>query len=453
MPPVPKVNLEGMFPPAKRLVGETMERAQMEPDNAEASGRFGMVLLAHRFPDVALPCFERARRLKPEDERWHYYAGVIHFRKKEWPQAGAAFRKALKIKADLFPAKVLLAEALFGQGDLSGSREWFEAALKDREKAPRPRFGLAMVSLKENKLDEAKKDLEAALAAYPQYDEAKFALGGVYRKQGNAAKAAELLAGYDKARGAKEPAPAPFDDPMMRELNKLNSGPDALRNRARSLASRGRFAPAIKMLEEGLAEDAKQAPFHLDLIQYYSRSGMFEKADASYREAAKVLPDDPSLHQIYGDLQSARKDTAGAIAAYTRAIEVGPTLNAARLKLAHTLASVGRAREAEPHLRKILETEDMLAANVQLGLILSAQGRHAEALPLLLKGNNKKVEDEARLYQAIGAAYQATGQEALARENLARAKVLASVQAFKPEPAAKTRPAVRASAAGPGLAR
>lgn len=444
--------MEGMYPPVKRLVAETMEQAQMQPDSAEAAGRLGMVLLAHRFPDVAEPCFERARRLNPNDERWHYYKGVICQRKKDFACAAEAFQRALGIKGDLFAAKVLLGESLFGMGDLSGSREWFESALKDRENAPRPRFGLAMVSLKEDKLEAARKDLESLVAAYPRYDEAKFTLGNLYRRQGEAAKAAALVAGYERSRSA-EPTPAPFDDPLMREVNKLNVGPDAVRQRARRLASSGRLPAAIRLIEEGLREDPKQAPFHLDLVVLYGNAEMFDKAEASYQAALKTLPNDPTPHEAYGMMQLKRKDLPAAIAAFTKAIEAGPTLSSARFRLAQCLVKVGKKKEAEEQYRKVLESERHIQASVDLGLLLSAEGRHAEALPFLLAGQDQRVQDEAKLYHALGLAYEAAGKAELAQENLLRSKVIAAAQAHRADPALKSRSSARAGASARGRLR
>jgi len=63
--------------PAVWAAIESARQAVKEsPRSAEAWGRLGMVLFAHRFPADALTCFQNAERRDGRDPRWPYYLGM-----------------------------------------------------------------------------------------------------------------------------------------------------------------------------------------------------------------------------------------------------------------------------------------------------------------------------------------------------------------------------------------
>jgi cytochrome c-type biogenesis protein CcmH/NrfG len=75
--PSPPVVARAEVEPAVWAVIENARQAvQASPRSAQAWGRLGMVLLAHRFPAEAVICFKEAEKSDGLDLRWPYYLGM-----------------------------------------------------------------------------------------------------------------------------------------------------------------------------------------------------------------------------------------------------------------------------------------------------------------------------------------------------------------------------------------
>src|SRR4051794_17102502 len=72
-PAPPTVEVPADDPELAAAVAAARRAVEDDPRSAEAWGRLGLVLAAHRFPDQAIVCFEQAERLAPTDPRWPYH--------------------------------------------------------------------------------------------------------------------------------------------------------------------------------------------------------------------------------------------------------------------------------------------------------------------------------------------------------------------------------------------
>ena len=75
LPPIPKLPLEALEPPARAAIEQTLKTVEETPRDAERNGRLGMLLYANEQYESAEACFERAQALAPAEARWPYYLG------------------------------------------------------------------------------------------------------------------------------------------------------------------------------------------------------------------------------------------------------------------------------------------------------------------------------------------------------------------------------------------
>jgi len=144
----------------------------------------------------------------------------------------------------------------------------------------------------------------------------------------------------------------------------------------RLAARRGDTRAAAEHFERTLELQPGAAQVHYPLAQAYRRLGDLARARAQLElhaaageEPGRVTFPDPlvealasagsggALHKFRGDQLLLAGDTAGAAAAYRRAVEADPTSYWARKSLALTLHELGRVDEAERELTAALELD------------------------------------------------------------------------------------------------
>ncbi|MGH7620420.1 MAG: tetratricopeptide repeat protein [Gemmatimonadaceae bacterium] len=150
-------------------------------------------------------------------------------------------------------------------------------------------------------------------------------------------------------------------------------------------------------------QSAALAEHGIGVIQ--SRLGHAAAAKAAYDRA---LQDDPSYYPAH--LQLARlaldaKDTATAVAEVNLAAQLRPNDATVRYACGATLAELGRASQAEMHLRRAADLNAVYAApHFLLARVLEAQGKKADAvaeyrvfLARAARGDMRRAEAESRL--------------------------------------------------------
>ncbi|MEZ5356651.1 MAG: tetratricopeptide repeat protein [Bryobacteraceae bacterium] len=422
--PIPVIDVTGLASAARGAIGNAYAAARAAPRDGRASGRLGMHLLAYRYDDPALACFERARILQPAAADWHHYAGTIFLKRKQYPLAAARFRRVLELDPKSTAARVLLAETALGQRGFLQARDAFAAVLESQPKTPRAVFGLGVSLVALGRPAEAIPYFERALALVPGYSQARFALAEVHRKAGHPGKAAALMEGYNVSRVASRRAvQAPLDDPRMDAVQALNVGPRQRRVRAAALAASGRLPDAIRLMEQGLREDPDQVVFRADLALFRAMSGDLAAASGTSARAAAIDPDAPPVLIAKGGNRLAARPARrcrGGVRTGRRAIDVGiPAL----LRAAGEWIALGRPAEAEQRLRTILDANpDVPPASLRLGLLLAESGRRAEALPHLERASKRKSEELPRVLYQLGLAYAEAGRQDEAQRNFRYAR-------------------------------
>jgi tetratricopeptide (TPR) repeat protein len=369
-----------------------------------------MVLHAHEQLDGARRCYQRAALLEPRNYRWAYYLGVV--------SAGQAAVGSLRIAIqlnDTVPVRLKLGEALLATGDYAAAREVYRGMTH-----PAALFGYGRAA-------NDPTFYEKALAAFPHYGAAMFALAQSYQRSGRTADASRLMAEYAKYKLA---APT-MDDPLMDAVRALNRGPEALLSEAQHLEAEGQLQPAIDLQLKALQFDPHLTQAHVNLISLYGRLGDALEAEKHYRQAIDLDPHSQEAFYNFGVLcyQSGRRTEARA--AFAQALTVNPNHAQAHNNLGALLEEQGQLAKAAAEFERAIELDPNLRlARFHLGRIYANQRRWAPAIEQFQRA--VEVDDEATptyLY-ALGATEARAGQPAAAVATLsgAHAKALARGQ-------------------------
>jgi len=401
LPAVPEISTATFLPAVREAVDSALADAKARPNDAAAVGRLGMVLHAHRQLEAARRCYRRAAGLDPKKFEWRYYLGAAS----EGQEAVEALRAAVKLKDDV-PARIKLGEALLATGDYAGARDVLRGI-----DHPAALFGYGRAA-------NDPSYYEKALAQFPQYGAAMFALAQSYQRSGRAAEAQRLLADYPRY---KTVAP-PLSDPLMDAVFALDRGPDRLLREAAALEREDQVQSAVDRELAALALDPKLVQAHIDLISLYGRLGNAAEAQRHYREAASLDPKAFDAYYNYGVFCYASGRRTEAREAFSRAVALNPDHAEARNNLGMILQEEGRLADAAREFEKAIEARpDLRLARFHLGRIYANQHRWTEAIEQLRRAS--EVDDEATptyLY-ALGATQARAGQREAARASLSSA--------------------------------
>ena len=145
-------------------------------------------------------------------------------------------------------------------------------------------------------------------------------------------------------------------------------------------ASQRRRADAEAAYRRALALEPDNATALTNLGVLLADVDKPDDAEACHRRAIELAPDDASAHTNLGLLLQARRRHAEAEACQRRAVALAPDRAEVHTNLGNLLADHGDPREAESQLRRALDLAAEPAPALQnLGVFLAAQGRDADA--------------------------------------------------------------------------
>ena len=186
--------------------------------------------------------------------------------------------------------------------------------------------------------------------------------------------------------------------------------------------AQGDAAAAAAAVKKGLAI-VPEDPLGLDYLgRIQIGAGELQKAQATYDKLVEILPENPAGYFGRGVAWEQRGNAENAIQEYTQALrkdtEYVPALN----NLANLFLEQGQnARLALfMAMRAYMQQPDAPNISDTAGLALLANGRQAEAVPLLENAAARLNDNPTVLYH-LGQAYAQTGQKDKAKDILTRA--------------------------------
>jgi tetratricopeptide (TPR) repeat protein len=399
-PPLPTLKLEAFPAAARDAIARAYREASAHPADAQAAGTLGRVLQAWEQWDAAREAYARALALAPGAFEWRYLDAIVLQRLARPAEAAGQLKAALARTPDYLPARLKLAEALLDAGELDESRRLF-AALTDPACAPSVQYGLGHIAALEKRHADAVEYLQRAVALFPEFGAAHYALALSYRALGRTEEAQAALERHGRF-GARWPA---VDDPVLATVTSLRDDPGALLQRAVKLADAGEIDQAIAAHEAALALDPSLAQAHANLIALYGRQRNFGKADEHYRAVVALGVNVADAHYDYGVLLGLQERWDEAADAYRRALALNPLHAEAHNNLGQILERTRQFTAAAAEYRQALESRPLLrVARFNLGRMLIAQGRPDEAVTELQKLTEPRDAEAPRYLFALSAA-------------------------------------------------
>ncbi|HEY3132157.1 MAG TPA: tetratricopeptide repeat protein, partial [Acidobacteriota bacterium] len=296
IPKLPRLELQNFAPPIRRQLQEAFDDARSHPSDGAAAGRLGMLFQAYSQFEAAAVCYQRARVLQPEEWKWIYYHGVAQALLGRHEQAAAALAEVVRRKPDYLAAHLKLGESLFSSGKIIESQRIYETVIKAHPDSAAAQYGLGRASAARREFVIAVEHLTKACDLFASFGAAHYALGLAYRDLGDAGKAQEQLALYQKNKLVWPPAV----DPLLDAVDDLNAGAQYHLKKGIALQSAGQTQAAVAEHERALQIDPNFAQAHVNLITLYGRLGQPVSAEKHYRAAVAINANLAEAHYNFG---------------------------------------------------------------------------------------------------------------------------------------------------------
>ncbi|MDX1631585.1 MAG: tetratricopeptide repeat protein, partial [Thermoanaerobaculia bacterium] len=265
--PVPVPVLDQLSPADREAVREVRSSLDtlLERDEAvgvealeEAYGEVGEHYLAHDLMVPAEAALANARRLDPEEFRWPYYLGVLHFREGRLEAARESLEAALELEPDDVPTLLRLGEVHLDQGALDAAEEEFRRVLSLNSLSAMAEWGLGRVAQERDRPREAIERFQRALELQPEASSIHHSLGLAYRDLGDREKAREHFE-------ANRHDPVRFRDPRMERLSRLLRGSRPHVKAGNRAAGRGDLQEARRQFTLAVEADPTDRLAHYNL--------------------------------------------------------------------------------------------------------------------------------------------------------------------------------------------
>jgi tetratricopeptide (TPR) repeat protein len=476
LPALPVVALE-QFPEASRAaLKPVFEKARRAPDDELSVGLLAMTLHAWEQWEAAHAAYQRAIGLArfrakgveraararieksvaieararadsssagpgPQAWKWKYLdavvlqrlarpneaANVLH--SSAGPSGSAAAGMSATVDAAVadaaavsyLPAKVKLAEALFESGEVDASARLYRELVKEPAAEPIAELGLGRVAAAAGRHEEAAGHFARAIALFPEFGAAHYALARSARALGRTDESQRALERHQQF-GARWPA---LDDPLLSEVASLRTDARASLQRGAKLAEAGDAAGAIAAHEAALtamatdtgsststsASPSSAAQAHVELITLYGRLSNWTKAEEHYRAAVALGSELEAAHYNYGVLLGLQDRRGEAIAAYRSALDINPQNPQARNNLGHILERDRQYEDAAAEYRRVVDVMPTFRlARFNLGRMLIVLGRPLDAVAQLERLTEPRDAETPRYLFALATAKIRAGQ-------------------------------------------
>jgi tetratricopeptide (TPR) repeat protein len=409
VPPLPRLSPEGYPAAARTAITRVYRDAAARPADADAVGALARMLQAWEQWDPAHEAYARAQSLAPKVFEWQYLDAVVLQRLARQAEAAAQLTRAVAASPGYLPARVKLAEALYEAGDLEQSARLFGDLTREALAEPAAQFGLGRIASARGRHQEAVAYLQRAIALFPEFGAAYYALARSYRALGQVEEAQRALERHAQY-GPRWPG---IDDPVLAAVTTLRDDARAELQRGVRLGEGGDVDGAIAAHEAALARDPSLAQAHANLITLYGSARQWAKADQHYRAVVALGFNLDEAHYNYGVLLAMQGQWDAAADAYRKATAVNPLHAWARNNLGQILEREHRLEDAAAEYRQALQGQPTFRlARFNLGRMLLALGRPKEAIIELEKLVEPRDAEAPRYLFALATAHVRSGDKA-----------------------------------------
>jgi tetratricopeptide (TPR) repeat protein len=271
---------------------------------------------------------------------------------------------------------------------------------------PSAEFGLGRIEAVRGRPEAAVEHLERAVALFPEWGAAHYALALSYRALGRRDEAQRALE-RQQQYGARWPG---LEDRVLATVAAARDDAQTRLTNGLKLAEAGDLDGAIAAHEAALALDPSVAQAHANLISLYGRQKNWAKAEAHYRAVVALGVNLADAHYDYGVLLAMQERWADAVDAYRQAIAVNPRHARAQNNLGQALERLNDVGGAAVAYEQAVESQPTFRlARFNLGRMLIGQGRPDEAIRVLEPAIEPRDAETPRYLFALATAHVRAG--------------------------------------------
>jgi tetratricopeptide (TPR) repeat protein len=298
-------------------------------DAGEAALRAGNLDLAERE-------FKLVVAANPDMAGAYANLGVIHMRRKQWPQALAMLRKAEKLAPEVAGIRLNIGLAYFRQNDFAHAIQPFESVVQQAPDSFQARYLLGLCYFFTDRWTDSIGALE------PLWDKASGQLNYLYVLD---------IAAYKSKN-------QPLEEKAGTRLVAIGEGsPEYHLLMGKAHLNRGEFDDAIKDLDAAAKADPKLTFVHFNLGLAYLKKQDTERARAEFLKDIASNPESPFAYEQLGDLEANAGNDEEAVKNYRSALKFSPQLLVARMGIAKIEERRKRYAQALQELDEVIRID------------------------------------------------------------------------------------------------
>jgi tetratricopeptide (TPR) repeat protein len=417
----PALQITGLDTDAQAQLTAAHAEFQAEPESALANARLARLLHAYGQLQPAAAYYRRARDFDPQNFELAHLHGLTLSKTGARGEAIEALRRANDLNPTYVPTLLELARLLADEGDLPGSRSYYETVLQTSPDQPQALLGLGKLQQADHPQAALTLMRRAATVAGP-YGAGHYAIAQVLRDGGDIEGARVELEKFERYR---EQAPY-LDDPVMTSVRMLNMSRDGHLARGLKAYREGELETSSLEFEKSLEKDPDNTMARPNLIAVYGQLGRYDEAETQYLRGVQSNPNDVKLYTNYALLQIKQNNYPKAIEAYEKAIVVDPGHGKSYIGIGAIREVQGNLDEAIRWYRAALENDPVnRQARQYLGAALTRGGLYKEAIEVLAPAAEPNDLQSAICLQVLAKAQAAALLFHEAEKSLVRAEQLA----------------------------
>ena len=317
---------------------ELEKAVQLAPDDAPSSETLILVYMRAKNWDKAKGLIADLKKRRPDDPIAGNMTGMLELAQNHLPEAQAAYQAVEKQYPDFAPAKLQLAYIDTVQGHADDAKAKYREVLDKDPNNPQALQKLSQLLEAEQKPDDVvdlwlkahhtqPDNIPAALGLVQAYivkkdmDSALAIVRDMQIRQPNEPRLFAMRAELElQKKDAKDAVVS------LQRLSELRPQDAAVRSDlAKAQALSGDSNGAIATIAEARKLDPNNLGLAIQEIAYLGQRNPDDAVQAAQRLAAQ-MPDQPRAQVIEGDYLLAQKRPAEAVAAYSKALQVHPSL-------------------------------------------------------------------------------------------------------------------------------
>ncbi len=284
--------------------------------------------------------------------------GVIHMRRKQWPQALEMLHKAEKLAPGVAGIRLNIGLVYFRRSDFLSAIKPFESVVRDAPDSYQARYLLGLCYFFNDRWADTVAMME------PLW--------------GQASSQVNYL--YVLARAAEKANNAALEEKAQSRLVEIGQGtPEYRLIIGKAHYNRGEYDDAVRELEAAVQGDPRLPFVHFNLGLAYLRKQDYERARAQFQKDLAIEPDVAFTYEQLGNVESTLQHEEDAAKNYRQALKLDPRLVSSHMGLAKIEERRRNYKAALAELDEVIRLDKGNASARYLrGQVLVRMGREKE---------------------------------------------------------------------------